>query len=101
MATPIENGSGSSEQRIAVVGDADFLSNNYLGNGANLELGLNLLNWLSHDDNLISINPRSAPDTRLELSQTQQLIIAVVFLIILPLLLVGLGLRIWLKRRSR
>ncbi|MFT4608119.1 MAG: ABC-type uncharacterized transport system involved in gliding motility auxiliary subunit [Urechidicola sp.] len=101
MATSIENNSGSSQQRIAVVGDADFLSNNYLGNGANLELGLNLFNWLSHDDNLISISPRAAPDTRLELSQTQQVIIAVVFLIILPLLLVGLGLRIWLKRRSR
>jgi ABC-type uncharacterized transport system involved in gliding motility auxiliary subunit len=101
MATSIEINSASSEQRIAVLGDADFLSNNYLGNGANLELGLNLFNWLSHDDNLISISPRAAPDTRLELSQTQQVIIAVVFLIILPLLLVGLGLRIWLKRRSR
>lgn len=101
LSTSIENDSGSSEQRVAVIGDADFLSNNYLGNGANLELGLNLFNWLSHDDNLISISPRSAPDTRLELSQTQQVVIAVTFLIILPLLLVGLGLRIWLKRRSR
>lgn len=101
LSSTIDSVSGTSEQRIAVVGDADFLSNNYLGNGANLELGLNLLNWLSHDDNLISISPRAAPDTRLELSQTQQLIIAAIFLIILPLLLVGLGLRIWLKRRSR
>lgn len=101
LSTSIGNDPDSSQQRIAVVGDADFLSNNYLGNGANLELGLNLFNWLSHDDNLISINPRSAPDTRLELSQTQQLIIAIFFLIALPSLLVGLGLRIWLKRRSR
>ena len=29
-------------------------------------LAINLVNWLSHDDNLISINPRPAPDTRLE-----------------------------------
>jgi ABC-type uncharacterized transport system involved in gliding motility auxiliary subunit len=101
MATSVDNSPGLSEQRIAVVGDADFLSNNYLGNGANLELGLNLLNWLSHDDNLISISPRAAPDTRLELTQTQQLIVAVIFPIILPLLMIGLGLRIWLKRRSR
>jgi ABC-type Na+ transport system ATPase subunit NatA len=100
MATSVENKTGSLEQRIAVVGDADFLSNNYIGTGANLELGLNLFSWLSHDDNLISISPRAAPDTRLELSQTQQLIIVVFFLIILPLLLIGLGLRICLKRRS-
>jgi ABC-2 type transport system ATP-binding protein len=100
MATSVENKTGSLEQRIAVMGDADFLSNNYIGTGANLELGLNLFSWLSHDDNLISISPRAAPDTRLELSQTQQLIIVVFFLIILPLLLIGLGLRICLKRRS-
>jgi ABC-type uncharacterized transport system involved in gliding motility auxiliary subunit len=101
ITTSIESNSDSSQQRIAVVGDADFLSNHYLGNGANLELGLNLFNWLSHDDNLISISPRAAPDTRLELSQIQQVIIAVIFLILLPLMMVGFGLRIWLKRRSR
>jgi ABC-type uncharacterized transport system involved in gliding motility auxiliary subunit len=90
-----------SEQRIAIVGDADFLSNRYLGNGSNLELGLNLANWLSHDDNLIAISPRAAPDTRLELSQTQQIIIGLGFLLILPLSLFGAGLTIWLKRRNR
>ena len=89
------------EQRIAIVGDADFLSNRYLGNGSNLEIGLNLMNWLSHDDNLISISPRAAPDTRLELSQTQQIIIGLGFLLLLPLALFGSGLTIWLKRRNR
>ena len=89
------------KQRIAVVGDADFLSNRYLGNGSNLELGLNLANWLSHDDNLIAISPRAAPDTRLELSQTQQIIIGLGFLLVLPLSLFGAGLTIWLKRRNR
>jgi ABC-type uncharacterized transport system involved in gliding motility auxiliary subunit len=101
LSSTIENSSGPSEQRIAVLGDADFLSNHYLGNGANLELGLNLFNWLSHDDNLISISPRAAPDTRLTLSQTQQLGIAIIFLFVLPLLLAGSGIFIWLKRRSR
>ena len=89
------------EQRIAIVGDADFLSNRYLGNGSNLEIGLNLMNWLSHDDNLISISPRAAPDTLLELSQTQQIIIGLGFLLLLPLSLFGSGLTIWLKRRNR
>jgi len=98
----IESDDGKTfEQRIAVIGDADFLSNRYLGNGANLELGLNLTNWLSRDDNLIAISPRAAPDTRLELSQTQQIIIGLGFLLLLPLSLFGAGLTIWLKRRNR
>lgn len=88
-------------QRIAIVGDADFISNSYLGNGANLDIGINLVNWLSHDDNLISIHPRPAPDTRLELSKNEQIVISFAFLLILPGLLFGLGLRIWLKRRKR
>jgi ABC-type uncharacterized transport system involved in gliding motility auxiliary subunit len=90
-----------SEQRIIVVGDADFLSNRYLGNGGNLDLGVNIVNWLSLDDKLISISPRAAPDTRLELSKIQQLFIGFGFLLILPVLLFGCGLTIWLKRRNR
>jgi ABC-type uncharacterized transport system involved in gliding motility auxiliary subunit len=89
------------EQRVVIVGDADFLANSYLGNGSNLDIGINLINWLSHDDRLISINPRPAPDTRLELTTNEQLAIAVFFLLLLPLGLLISGLRIWLKRRKR
>ena len=88
-------------QRIIVAGDADFLSNQYLGNGSNLALGLNLFNWLSHDDDLIAISPRRAIDTHLELSDTQQIIIAALFLVLMPVLLLGSGIRIWLVRRKR
>jgi hypothetical protein len=35
--------SSTPDQRIAVIGDADFLSNAFLGNGANLNLGLSLV----------------------------------------------------------
>ena len=89
------------EQRVAILGDADFLSNRYLGNGANLDIGINLLNWLSFDDRLISISPRPAPDTRLELSRYEQIGIAAFFLLLLPLGLLASGLRIWLRRRKR
>jgi ABC-type uncharacterized transport system involved in gliding motility auxiliary subunit len=88
-------------QRVVVTGDADFLSNQYLGNGSNLALGLNMVNWLSHDDNLIAISPRAAPDTQLQLSQNSQLFIALFFLLALPLILLGTGIRIWLVRRKR
>ncbi len=89
------------DQRVAIIGDADFLSNRYLGNGSNLEIGVNLLNWLSHDDQLIAISPRPAPDTRLELSPQKQIFIATFFLVLMPLGLLASGLRIWLKRRRR
>ena len=49
----------------------------------------------------LNIMARPAPDTRLEFSPPEQIAIAVFFLILLPLGLLGSGLRIWLRRRKR
>lgn len=89
------------EQRVVVIGDSDFLSNTYLGNGGNLELGLNIFNWLSHDDRFIKITPISAPDTQLQLTDIQIAAIATLFLVVLPLGFIATGVVIWLKRRKR
>lgn len=89
----------SIEQRVVVTGDGDFLSNSYLNNGGNLVLGLNILNWLSHDDSFININTELAPDRTLILSRVQQAVISLGFLFMLPLLLIASGLLIWARRR--
>ena len=91
----------SIQQRVVVVGDGDFLSNAYLGNGGNLNLGLNIFNWLAHDDSFIAIPAKTAPDTSLNLSNVETGIIGLGFLIALPLALLGSGVMIWLKRRKR
>ncbi|CAK0757501.1 hypothetical protein CCP3SC1_280026 [Gammaproteobacteria bacterium] len=66
----------SPEQRVVVFGDGDFLSDAFVGNGGNLDLGLNLINWLVHDENLINIPARAAPDTSLHFSSMALLILA-------------------------
>ncbi len=88
-------------QRIIVTGDGDFLSNTYLGNAGNLDLGLNMVHWLSHDDAFIDIRVKAAPDTTLELGRAAQATIALGFLVGLPLLLLCSGLLIWWRRRGR
>lgn len=88
-------------QRVAIVGDGDFLSNAFLGNGGNLDLGLNLINWLSSDDELIAIPARTSPDTRLVLSDTAMAVIGVGFLAALPLGLALTGVLVWYRRRRR
>ncbi len=89
------------EQRIIVVGDGDFLSNTYLGNGGNLELGINMVQWLSRGDALINIPAKIAPDRQLQLSPFASGAIAIGFLFVLPMLLIGTGAWVWFKRRSR
>ncbi len=88
-------------QRIVVVGDSDFLSDTYLGAGANLNLGLNIFNWLIGDDDFISIEVEPSPDTKLELNDTQLVIIGFGFFLVLPLLLLITGFRIWYIRKNR
>lgn len=97
----VDNESAINQQRIAVIGDGDFLSNRYLGNGGNLDLGLNIVNWLAHDDRFVAISAKTAPDTHLELTPIQQGIIAFGFLIILPLGMAASGTVIWFQRRKR
>ncbi len=89
------------EQRLLVIGDSDFLSNRYLGSGGNLNLGLNLLRWLSGDEGLLQIPARTAPDRQLQLSTTAGAIIGIGFLFLLPLFLFGSGSIIWWRRRKR
>src|SRR5262249_44642411 len=52
IATAFERTIRDRQQRVVVVGNAGFLSNTFLGNGGNLDLGVNMVNWLSGDDRL-------------------------------------------------
>lgn len=88
-------------QRVIVLGDGDFLSNSYLGNGGNLNLGLNIVHWLSQNEQFINIPAKTAPDRSLNLSPIASTVIALGFLLLVPLALFGSGAFIWLRRRRR
>ena len=101
LATAFTRQQGEREQRVVVVGDGDFLSNAYIGNGGNLNLGLNLVNWLAADDAFVNIPPRTAPDTEIKLSRNNSLLVGFGFLFGLPAAFAAAGLGVWLRRRGR
>jgi ABC-type uncharacterized transport system involved in gliding motility, auxiliary component len=89
------------QQRVALIGDADFLSNgnlHVLGNG---ELGNNLIEWLASRDQALNIHIKTAPDRALFLNRLETWLIALGFTIALPILLLGTGLLRWFRRRRR
>jgi hypothetical protein len=90
----------AKQQRIIILGDGDFLSNIYVDNSGNLELGIRIISWLSNDDDFITIPARIAPDTNLELSPIASVIIGFGLLIILPLALLSIGTIIWWRRKK-
>jgi len=89
------------QQRVIIIGNGEFLSNEYLGNWGNLDLGVNMVNWLSADEHFLNIPAKAAPDTNLHLSQLEASVIGFGFLFGVPALLLGSGLAIWLRRRKR
>ena len=99
IAAAFERTVGERQQRAVVVGNGNFLSNTFIGNGGNLDLGVNIINWLAGDDTLISIQPRSAADASLQLDPVTLYLIAFSFLIVLPLAFVVTGGVIWWRRR--
>ena len=95
-----QNKGNVHKQRIVILGDGDFLSNTYLGNQGNLNIGHNIINWISNDDNFISIPSSSAVDSQIIISELVGALIGLFFLVAVPLALLVGGTLIWYKRRS-
>ena len=99
IAVAMQRNINDREQRIVVVGSGAFLSNSFAGNGGNVDLGVNMVNWLAGEEHLITLQPRAARDSNLVLGKTQLTLISVGFLVVVPLLLALVGGVMWWKRR--
>src|SRR5262249_44953888 len=85
-ATPAKPGDDGPkpETRVVIVGDSDFAENGVLGIQGNRDLFMNIVGWLSQQENLISIRPKEADDRRVTLTATQQNNIAWLSLLVIP-----------------
>jgi ABC-type uncharacterized transport system involved in gliding motility auxiliary subunit len=101
LAVALTRKQDNREQRVLMVGDGDFLANAYIGNGGNLDLGMNMVNWLGADDAYINVPVRTASDLSLNFSQPAQIVIGLAFPLLLPLGLFATGMTIWWRRRKR
>jgi ABC-type uncharacterized transport system involved in gliding motility auxiliary subunit len=100
LALTRERPQGLGEQRVLVIGDGDFLANSHLGNGGNLALGLNMVNWLVSDDSGSPvIHLQAAPDQQLQLSDRTLGTLSLLELVILPAVMAMLGFLLLLRRR--
>jgi ABC-type uncharacterized transport system involved in gliding motility auxiliary subunit len=98
IAMALERTLRDKNQRAVVIGGGSFLANAYVGNGGNIDLGLNLVNWLAQEDKRISVQPRATMDSQLSLSRNAQMLMVFGFLIGAPLFCFAIGARVWWKR---
>jgi ABC-type uncharacterized transport system involved in gliding motility auxiliary subunit len=89
----------TSRSRIAVVGDSDFATNSFfhlLGNGT---LFLNTVHYLTAQENLIGIEPRTDDLPRIHLTNRQIKGTFVLAVLLLPALLAVVGTAVWWRQR--
>jgi len=97
-------GTGANQGRVVVVGSSNWMANflnappvgNQLGNR---DLTLNVMNWLTSDEDLISIRPKAPEDRRLNISGNGLRMVFFTSLIFLPLVVIASGISVWWGRR--
>lgn len=93
-------GPGTNQGRIIVVGSSTWVANNILSAPvANRDLVLNMMNWLTSDEDLISIRPKQMEDRRLNVTGNAMRIMFLTSVIFLPLIVIFSGVSVWWKRR--
>ena len=93
-------GSGSTQARIVVVGSSAWMANNIMSAPiGNRDLALNTMNWLTSDEDLISIRPKQPEDRRLNVTGATMRVLFMTSVVLLPLIVIFSGVSVWWKRR--
>jgi ABC-type uncharacterized transport system involved in gliding motility auxiliary subunit len=86
--------------RIVVVGNSRFAVNGSLGGAGNANLFLNAIHWLTGDEKLVGIAPKTPEQASLQVSQSQINRIGLFVVAGMPLLAILLGVWVWYRRRD-
>lgn len=87
------------QTRLAVIGDSDFASDAVAGSLGNADMFLNIINWLTAQENLISIRPKEPGNSRLTITPNEMSAVKLVSTIGVPALIFAIGIFTWWRRR--
>jgi gliding motility-associatede transport system auxiliary component len=99
VAGTYDTGKENSQGRFVVVGSSSWAANAFIAFNGNSDFALNAMNWLSSDEDLISIRPKEPEDRRVTLTRAQMNTVRVFSQFMLPLAVVFIGVSVWWRRR--
>ncbi len=88
------------ETRLVVFGDSDFASNSYFNASGNGDLALSVVAWLSEQEELVSIRPKTALPRILILTRGEIFLYLWTLVLLGPVLVTVAGVAIWLRRKK-
>ena len=92
-------GKENSQGRFVVVGSSAWIANGFITFNGNNDLALNAMNWLSSDEDMISIRPKEREDRRITMTNSQMSWVRAISQFLFPMIVVVAGIAVWLKRR--
>ena len=92
-------GKENSEGRFVVVGSSSWPANSFINFNGNGDLALNALNWLSSDEDLISIRPKEQENRNVTMTRAQFNWVRLSTQFLLPGALLLAGVSVWWRRR--
>ncbi len=93
-------GSGKGDARMVVFGSTEFADNQYGETFFNRDFFINSADWLTGEENSISIRPRSLRASRFRLTTAQFSIVFAFAVLLLPEMLLIAGIVVWWERRN-
>ncbi|MHB8501900.1 MAG: GldG family protein [Candidatus Acidiferrales bacterium] len=94
-----KTGKENSQGRFVVVGSSSWAANSFINFNGNSDLALNAMNWLSSDEDMISIRPKEPEDRRITMTKAQMNWVRVTSQFLFPLAVVIVGFSVWWRRR--
>lgn len=99
VAGTYNTGNPNQPGLFVVVGSSQWASNSILRFNGNSDLAMNMMNWLSSDNDLISIRPKDPVNRPLTMSASQMRVVFFASVLVLPLAIVASGVSVWWRRR--
>ncbi|HEY9159411.1 GldG family protein [Candidatus Binatus sp.] len=93
-------GLGKGDARMVVFGSTEFADNQYATQFFNRDFFVNSADWLTGEENSISIRPRSIRASRFRLTTGQFSIVFAFAVLLLPEMLLIAGIVVWWERRN-
>ena len=94
-----DTGKQNEQGRFVVVGSSSWAANSFINFNGNSDLAMNAMNWLSSDEDLISIRPKPQDDRRITMTHAQLSWVRATTQFLLPLVVVGVWVSVWWRRR--
>ena len=101
LAVAVES-EAEPKTRIVAFASSSFANNGLIRLAKNRDLVLNAINWLTDQESFISIRPKADGDSEsIDLSKSWLSIVFMIVVLLVPSIILGSGIWVWLRRRGR